>query len=95
MILVAPATLFTAGTTRVVLACCEWGNPVPLALSMEWGAAAAVQPWRQYPYLAAGLWWLRWLRRALATYAQPAVGWGGGCRPQWLWWCGGYATHGH
>jgi hypothetical protein len=30
-ILVALATLFTAGTTSAALACCEWGNPAPLA----------------------------------------------------------------
>jgi hypothetical protein len=31
VILVALATLLTAGTTSAALACCEWGNPAPVA----------------------------------------------------------------
>jgi hypothetical protein len=41
-ILVALATLFTAGTTSAALACCEWGNPAPLAY--QWSGCGGCGP---------------------------------------------------
>ena len=38
VILVALATLLTAGTTSAALACCEWGNPAPVAYAEPVGA---------------------------------------------------------
>jgi hypothetical protein len=89
-ILVALATLFTAGTTSAALACCEWGNPAPLAY--QWsgcgGCGAAVAPVTYAePVFAGGC---GGCGAPLATYAQPVVGWGGGCGCNG---CGGvYAT---
>jgi hypothetical protein len=92
-ILVALATLFTAGTTSAALACCEWGNPAPLAY--QWsgcgGCGPAVAPVTYAePVFAGGC---GGCGAPLATYAQPAVGWGGGCGCNGCGGCGGgYAT---
>jgi hypothetical protein len=91
-ILVALATLFTAGTTSAALACCEWGNPAPLAY--QWsgcgGCGPAVAPVTYAePVFAGGC---GGCGAPLATYAQPAVGWGGGCGCSGCGGGGGYAT---
>jgi hypothetical protein len=92
-ILVALATLFTAGTTSAALACCEWGNPAPLAY--QWsgcgGCGPAMAPVTYAePVFAGGC---GGCGAPLATYAQPAVGWGGGCGCSGCGGCGGgYAT---
>ena len=99
-ILVALATLLTAGTTSAALACCEWGSPAPIAY--QWsgcgGCGPAVAPVTYAaPVLAGGC---GGCGAPLATYAQPfvpplvapAVGWGGGCGCSGCGGCGGYAT---
>ena len=99
-ILVALATLLTAGTTSAALACCEWGSPAPIAY--QWsgcgGCGPAVAPITYAaPVLAGGC---GGCGAPLATYAQPfvpplvapAVGWGGGCGCSGCGGCGGYAT---
>lgn len=99
VILVALATLLTAGTTSAALACCEWGNPAPI--TYRWsgcnGCGAAVAPAAYAepvaPIAAAGC---GGCAAPLATYAQPVVPplvTPGGCGCSGCGGCGGlYAT---
>jgi hypothetical protein len=82
VVLVALATMFTAGITSAALACCEWGGPAPIAY--QWGG------WGGWGGGCGGC-------APVATYAEPvvapAVGWGGGCGCSACGGCGGlYAT---
>lgn len=82
VVLVALATIFTAGISSAALACCEWGGPAPIGYGgYGYGGYGG--------YGCGGC-------APVATYAAPVVpplvtpvGWGGGCGG-----CGGglYAT---
>lgn len=102
VLLVALATMFTAGVTSAALACCDWGGPAPIGY--QWGGgcggcgAAFAPVIYAAPVIGTGC---GGCAAPVATYAEPVVpplvtptvGWGRGCGCSACGGCGvGYAT---
>lgn len=80
VVLVALATIFTAGITSAALACCEWGGPAPIGYGYGYGCGGCA-PVATYA------------EPVVPPLVTPAVGWGGGCGCSACGGCGAvYAT---
>ena len=83
VLLVALATMLTAGVTSAALACCEWGSPAPIGYQWGGGCGGCAAPLATYA------------EPVVPPLVTPAVGWGGGCGCSTCGGCSGvYATPG-